>query len=113
MWLLINIYYPKYTLPKKEGGGLQKPAEVTKYTNQYKKSTDVYMEFMEEFVKPCDDDDAEENIDQLYCFFRKWYRTAYENKSPLRKDFIDYIKNSNKYNIKDGMIKNVKFICSF
>jgi len=108
IWLLINVYYPLYNKPKEQGGGLQEPEEVTKYTNNYKKKTDVYMEFLDEYIKKTDDLGDEENVDIIYKYFKGWHRSSYDEKAPVKNEFVDYLKTA-KYNISNGMIKGVKY----
>ena len=102
MWMLTNIYYPQYM--KK---GLCEPEHVTKYTNNYKKNSDVYMEFLDSHVTKTGKSSDREKIEFVYALFNDWYRSAYSRKqAPPMKDLVAYM-GKNKYNIDKACVKGI------
>jgi len=102
IWLLLNKYYPDYL-----ENGLIEPEKVTKYTNKYKKDSDVYLEFLTEWTEePTDENDDFEAINTLYRMFKFWYREAYSTSPPAQKEFISYL--SDKFEVGRGKVKGLK-----
>jgi phage/plasmid-associated DNA primase len=109
IWLLINVYYPKYKKPENEGGGLQEPIQVTDHTNSYKTDNDIYSEFMNESVEKSTDDDCE-SVPFLYDMFKKWHSSSYDKqKVPAKKDFVKNLEKA-KYVIKKNSIFGIKVL---
>lgn len=86
MSLLINEF-GKY---KKEG--LIEPEEVTKFTNQYRIKSDVFLEFIQSnYIKTNNEDDTLE-LKSVYNLYRSWYRETQLKKSEVgKKDLIEYL----------------------
>lgn len=103
-WLLLNKYYPDYIKY-----GLEEPAKVTKFTNDYQKNSDIYREFLTEYVEETMEGDGEK-VDFLFSLFKRWHREAYQAKLPPRKEFTGYLLQ-NKYTIVGGIVKGIK-VCS-
>lgn len=99
-WLLLTKYYPKY-----KTHGLEEPPKVTKYTNEYKKNSDIYCEFLTEFVTDTPGSDGEK-IDYLFELFKKWHKEAYQSKVPPKKEFVGYLTKK-KYVIENKIVKNI------
>lgn len=87
IWLLVNKYYPEYLKI-----GLNEPPKVTQYTNNYKKDSDIYLEFLTEYTEKTDNDDDMEQVEYLYKLFTTWHKTAYEGKRPAKKEFTGYLE---------------------
>jgi len=110
IWMLLNIYYPKYKKLPEEGGGLQEPPQVTKYTNMYKKDSDVYLEFLDQHVEKSDNQTDTEQLNLLYGMFKGWYMEAYNSKSiPPRKEFQAYLTKAGFVIIKN-VINGIRMI---
>lgn len=106
IWALINKYYPEY---KKIG--LNEPPKVTQYTNNYKKDSDIYLEFLSEFTERTDNPDDSEQVEYLFKLFTGWYKTAYENKRPAKKEFTGYLTKKGYELTNHGRcIKGIKVI---
>ena len=101
-WLILNKWYPRYI---KEG--LKEPAEVTKFTEAYKKESDVYMEFLIEYLEILED--HTESIDYIFSLFKSWYKEAYDSHPKPKKDLIKYM-TKNKYKIDKGLVKGYKVV---
>jgi P4 family phage/plasmid primase-like protien len=137
MWLIITKYYPIYEAGIKQNDleedednkivkndklteedatrinrvlkfKIREPAKVKMYTKNYKKDSDVYMEFLEEnFIKTNDPVDKE-NIMFMFETFRQWYTASYTEKPPAKKVFISYLKKA-KYDIDKQNVVGVKY----
>ena len=86
MWILLNIYYPKYIKT-----GLEEPEKVKAFTNSYRMDSDFYWEYLSENVQETKKDSDEENINVLYEMFSKWYTESYKKKSPPKKELHKYL----------------------
>lgn len=102
-WILLNEYYPKYL-----SEGLCEPPKVTKYTDQYKKDSDFYYEFLSECLEETGDEDDVEKIGFLYDLFKKWYSANYGAKAPPKKELVSYIIGKKTYTIVNDTITGVR-----
>jgi P4 family phage/plasmid primase-like protien len=101
-WLSLETFYPKY-----ENGidgkkfKIKEPIEVLISTHEYKKDSDVFLEFISKNLKKADIKFGE-NIQHIYICFRNWFDEAYSksDKVPPQKDLVKYLKN-NKYKISE------------
>jgi phage/plasmid-associated DNA primase len=101
-WLLLNKYYKDY-IEK----GLIEPPKVTKFTNAYKKDADVYLEFLSDYVEKVEDQNEGEKLDYIFNLFKGWYREAYSEKNPPRKDFVNYLGKLG-YTVEKNFVKGIK-----
>ncbi len=87
MALLIDVYYANY---KKHG--LVVPDEVKKYTLEYQKQCDNYIEFI---IDAFDDTKAKEDtipINEMHDEFKLWYMEENnDHKAPSKKEFKAYL----------------------
>ncbi len=83
---LIN-YYRKY---KKHG--LVHPKLVTQETAKYRKSCDVFQDFIGDYLEKTDDPKDSINIIALYQNMKNWYRANYEGRSPNAKELRNYMQ---------------------
>ncbi len=85
MSLLINEY-AKY---KKEG--LIEPEEVTRFTNQYRIKSDIFLEFINHNYVRTEEEDSME-LKSVYNLYKSWYRESQQKKSDVgKKDLIEYL----------------------
>jgi P4 family phage/plasmid primase-like protien len=104
LWYLMKVWYPKY---KTEG--LNEPAKVTQFTNNYKKDSDVFFEFLDSTVDFTKNDNHCEELSTLYSAMKYWYNDAYSSKCRYnKKDLAKYL-TANNYNFKDGFLYGVKY----
>ena len=81
MSILIHYYglYRKY--------GLKEPEKVMKYTNEYQKLSDNYMEFIKEYIVEGESSDYI-NDDELWKIFKEWYKDSNRfNKKLVKTDY--------------------------
>lgn len=91
LWYLLNVYYPKY---KKDG--LNDPAKVTKFTNNYKKQSDIFFEFIDSNLTLTKNNKDIESFEILYAALKQWYSDSYSTRCPFaKKDLINYLSNNN------------------
>lgn len=103
MWLLLNKYYPKY-----KDGGLIEPKKVTQYTDKYKQDSDIIYEFLAEMFIITKDEKDKEALQQMYNFFKSWYREAHTASGVApRKDFQNYLVNSG-FKVENGVVFGIK-----
>lgn len=109
MWLVINKYYPKYRQGiNNKRYKIAEPLKVVQFTNNYKKESDIYMEFMNENYNNTDKKEDKITIEEIFGTFREWFSTSYSNKPPPKKEFINYLKK-NKYHVDRQYIYNVRY----
>ena len=79
MFILIQ-WFKKY-----KETGLKEPDEVKKFTKQYEKECDVFLEFIDDKTKT--NQEKHVYISALHNTFKSWYKDAYVgNKAPSRKE---------------------------
>lgn len=109
VWLLLTKYYTIY----RDGVDgkrykIKEPKLVTKYTNEYKKDSDYYIEFLAEQFNFTDNDEDTETIQFVYDTFSAWYTSSYGDKAPPKKKFQEYLKK-NKIKHDKREIKGIVF----
>lgn len=112
IWLLLNKYYPIF----KEGVDgkqytIKTPEIVTLKTNDYKKDSDYYIEFLEESFKFTKDETDTESISFVYDAFVAWYKSSYGGQEPPRKRFVEYLEK-NKIKHDKQNILGIKYALS-
>ncbi len=104
LWFLMKIYYPIY-----KEFGLREPAKVLEFTNNYKKNSDIYLEFIDAQLELTQNEGHFESLDILYASLKNWYGESHSGKCPhQRKDLVDYLSN-NKYKIDKRNMYCVRF----
>lgn len=106
-WLLLNKYYPTYVKT-----GLSEPPKVTQYTNQYKKDSDYYFEFISDCVDITNDDEDIEKLDFLYGIFKKWFASNFNSKIPPKKEMVSYITSRKDYKVIGDTMIGIKAKCN-
>ena len=112
MSILIH-YYAKYVKD-----GLHEPDEVLKYTNEYRKCSDIYSEFIEENIESIENLDKSKlsSQAQVYGVFKDWYREnrpdskcppKSELKASFEKKFGKSIRGSGALCWKDVKLKDM------
>ena len=112
MSILIH-YYVKYVKD-----GLHEPDEVLKYTNEYRKCSDIYSEFIEENIESIENLDRSKlsSQAQVYGVFKDWYREnrpdsrcppKSELKASFEKKFGKSIRGSGALCWKDVKLKDM------
>lgn len=98
-----------YKVYKEEG--INPPYEVIKYTEEYKKECDLYIEFIENYIVKSDK--SEIHISYLYgAVFTIWFNENFgQKKVPSKKDFKRYLeKKIGKKNINNDTIKGFRIV---
>jgi phage/plasmid-associated DNA primase len=109
LWLLINVYYPKYKKLKDSGRKIKEPAIVRKYTEEYKARSDIYLEFLRDNLIETKKKSDNINVQTCYETFKHWFKDSQSKFGcPKRREFTDYLKK-NKYKMDKGFILYVKF----
>jgi putative DNA primase/helicase len=80
---LLTEYYRKYKVT-----GLREPAEVKKYTDEYKSESDNFIQFINEKIIEVDDSEQELRLDEIYFEYQNWFKQTkgITAKCPSRKD---------------------------
>ena len=107
MGYLIDVHYKKY-----REQGMQVPKEITKYTTEYQKHCDIYVDFMKETVEEIKDDLEEiVNITDLHDEFKLWYADNFNNtKFPSKREFKKYLaKRYGKSRVTLKELRGFKF----
>ena len=98
-WLL-EVYYKKY-----KEGGLVVPKEIIKFTAEYQKNCDVYVEFIDDMMEEGDKGDFITYL-ELHAEYKVWYADNYNsNKFTTKREFKKYIEKKFKK-------KNRKSVCA-
>jgi P4 family phage/plasmid primase-like protien len=87
--MLIDVYYRKY----KKDGKLYVPDDIKKYTEEYHKQCDSYLEFMSQTIDETKDPLDSVNTNDLYDDFKLWYDDNFNsNRHPSKRDFMRYLE---------------------
>ena len=95
MFILIQ-WFKKY-----KETGLKEPEEVKKFTKQYEKECDVFLEFIDDKTKV--NPEKHVYISALHNTFKAWYKDAYVgNKAPSRKELKGWMDQNYEAYKKTG-----------
>jgi P4 family phage/plasmid primase-like protien len=103
-WWILNIQYTKY---KEANFKFSIPEEVKIATNEYKKDSDIYLEFVENNIERTKNEHDVEPVEFLYKLFKQYYRDSYEKQPPSKKEFLAYFKR-NDYKMDGNKIIGLK-----
>ena len=105
MALLLDIYYTKYKL-----SGLKVPEEITKFTTEYQKTCDLYIDFIIDNIEETKENTDSVDITQFYDEFKIWYEDNFSNnKYPNKTEFKKYLKKKYAKRMCQTDIKGFKF----
>lgn len=112
MSYLVHIYMNEY----KPNGGLFIPNEVLKFTEEYQKDMDIYVDFINSRLVKTDKKTDKISLQSVHDEFKNWYTVNYNcQKYPLKKDMKKYFEK--KYGKKSctlthilGFTKNTSII---
>ena len=83
-----------YKLYRKEG--LFEPEVVIKHKKEYKRSNDVYQEFIDSHMIITNSKKNREEMEILYDYFKTWYTSSVPSgKCPKKMDFTNYMLKNN------------------
>jgi phage/plasmid-associated DNA primase len=86
MYLLLNKYYKEYA-----ADGIDEPPEVTQATREYQKMSDIFVDYLDEYIGVGTEDDYIK-IDDMYFRFKNWYTTNHNPKVPSKIEFKGQIE---------------------
>jgi len=97
MGLLVAMY------ARYKEDGLQEPECVTKYTNQYKRLSDKFLDFVDENIDITENSNDKVSLGESYIRYRVWYRQANTHDAPPRQQFrVEMEKRYGEYNNRTG-----------
>jgi len=103
IWYLLNKYYPIY-----KKNGLKEPAKVTQFTNNYKKQSDIFLEYFDSALDITKNNEDFESLDIIYLCLKQWYCDSYTGRCPYaKKDLVNYL-TCNNFKIDKKYIYGVK-----
>lgn len=104
IWLLLNMYYPIF-----KTDGIEEPKKVTLFTDNYKKDSDIYFEYISENLDITKNERDNELINTVFESFKDWVKVNHNSdKIPTRKEFVDYL-NKKDYTIKGDRILGIRY----
>jgi phage/plasmid-associated DNA primase len=83
------------------------PAKVKDFTNKYKKDSDFYMEYLNDFTELTGDEKDTETMIVIYRYFKAWFKEAYNEKPPAQKEFSNYLETAG-YVIEKASVKGIR-----
>jgi phage/plasmid-associated DNA primase len=105
---LLSILIHLFKKYKKDG--LIEPAEVTKFTSNYRESTDLYYEFISEMLDDTNNKSETIDIPSLYGVFKSWFKESYvDGKTPSKKELKNYMYSKYGDRIKNGSLVGFTF----
>jgi phage/plasmid-associated DNA primase len=109
MYLLVTKYYKMYRQT-----GLNPPDEVTKFTREYQRNCDAYVDFIESAIINTHNEHESIAMTTLYDEFKSWYMEQYGGgsgtKTPPRKDLKKYLEKAfGKKMVTNEELKGCKF----
>lgn len=102
---LMSLLIQKYKHYKRHG--LEEPREVTKYTESYKASSDVYYEFIKESLK--EDKNNKISIDQLYNIYKIYIKNNTSYKPANKKEFKKYFDDNYQEQVRGKFLYGFGF----
>jgi P4 family phage/plasmid primase-like protien len=104
MALLIDVYYCDY-----KKNGLFVPDEIIKYTKEYQKTCDMFIDFFHEYVEETNDKNDCVDINHLYELFKTWYTNYMNTNKVINKG--EFKKNITKRYGKLKIINSKDLLC--
>lgn len=106
MWLILNKYFKAFKANDYE---IFEPDKVMEATKKYKKDSDIFFDFIVQYIDETNNKEDAEPVNLIYSLFRKWYNECYSEKSPPRKDLINYFEtNMKKWKMDSNNIYGIK-----
>lgn len=106
MWYLLEVYYPKYRSTQYK---IYEPEKVTMHTKNYKKNSDIFLDFIETNLTNTKKSSDFESLDSLYALMKQWYADSYAGKCPYNKNqFVEYL-GTNNYKIDKSYLYKYTF----
>jgi P4 family phage/plasmid primase-like protien len=100
MWLLTNVYYKRY---KENNYIINEPKKVTLFTDNYKRDSDKYHEFISEYIVNTNDHNDIISSTCLYNTFKNWHIEAgYGRTIPNKRDFNTHITSNKNFILTAG-----------
>lgn len=100
MWYLIYEYYLKiYKID-----GLNEPKKVTQHTNNYRKDSDVFREFLDDNIEFVDNKKEKISAGDLWDTFKAWFKLNQTGKMPPKKDLRNYLTEKKEYDFIGGYL---------
>ena len=104
----MKVYYPKYRIQLEEIGSIKEPDQVKVFTNNYKKSSDIYLEFIDDQLELTKSDKDFESFELLFLTYKSWYAEAHSTRPKGgKKELIAYL-GKNGYKIDKRNMYGVK-----
>lgn len=96
-FLSVLVHY--YKIYKKEG--IVEPDEVLKYTKDYEKKSDIFMEYLADTVVKSETEEDGVSLNSLYGLMKRWYKETYaDRKCPSKKELKEYLDKKPEF---DGL----------
>jgi P4 family phage/plasmid primase-like protien len=93
-FVLMTMWYKTYRIE-----GLVAPKSITEATKDYRKESDAYAAFIDEYIVP--DPENSMQINDVYEAFKSWYSSEFNEKAPPRRNLKTYVER--KLNKPYGM----------
>jgi P4 family phage/plasmid primase-like protien len=82
---LLTMYHKIY-----KNEGLQVPQEIKDATYDYRKQSDAYAMFLDDYFYP--DEEGSIKLDDSYTVFKDWYTCEFNDKAPPRREYKTYVE---------------------
>ena len=108
MWMLINIYYPRYI-----EDGLREPDKVRFYSDKYQQDSDVLYEFLKDaLIETHDDNDSIQTV-ELFKQFKVWYKGNHNfhvnhNIDFAKKDLEEYLADKRELRVDNSIVYGIR-----
>ncbi len=104
LFLLISRYNNRY-----KNNGLIEPEKIKKYTNDYKRQSDIYYEYISEQLDVTGNQKDKIILTTMYADFKLWYKEAHtDRKIPSKSEFKDGIEEK-LGKMRSTGFRNVRF----
>jgi putative DNA primase/helicase len=105
LFILIKRYNDRY-----KKNGLIEPNKIKEFTNEYKRQSDIFYEYINEQLEFTNNVKDKINLTNMYNDFKIWFKEAHtERKIPTRSEFKDNIEEKIG-KLKSNCWKNVIFL---
>jgi P4 family phage/plasmid primase-like protien len=84
---LLTMYHKLYKVK-----GLKPTQEINAATYDYRKQSDAYAMFMDDYFHKVEDEESSIKLDDSYGVFKDWYNLEFNDKAPPRREFKSYVE---------------------
>jgi P4 family phage/plasmid primase-like protien len=101
---LLLVHFRKYYQDTMEGGpGFRHPKAVTQATNDYRRTCDLYQDFIADYLTKTEDEKDIVTVNSMHQGLRAWFKNNYPGTCPNKKELKEYLlQRLAQFYVKNG-----------